>query len=57
MKFSMFKFRIFFMFFLGHVVFEKLLMIDPLKVDVVLNWARLTFLNVVHSFVGFSRYY
>ena len=43
--------------FLGHVISEAEISIGPSKVEVVVNWARLTNLSEVRSFLGLAGYY
>lgn len=43
--------------FLGHVISQEGVAIDPGKVDVVLNWERPRNVTEVKSFLGLARYY
>ena len=43
--------------FLGHVIFEERIFVYPNKVEVVVNWARLTNVSEVRSFLALAGYY
>lgn len=43
--------------FLGHVVSEKGVSVDPSKVEAVLNWEQPTNVTEVRSFLGLAGYY
>ena len=43
--------------FLGHVISEARIFVYPSKVEVVVNWARLTNVSEVRSFLGLAGYY
>ena len=43
--------------FLGHVIFEEMIFVYPSKVEVVVNWARLTNVSEVRSFLALAGYY
>ena len=43
--------------FLGHVVYENVISIDPTKVEVVSNWPRSTNISEIRSFLGLAGYY
>ena len=43
--------------FLGHVVSQGGISVDPSKVEVVLNWERPTTITEVRSFLGLAGYY
>ena len=43
--------------FLGHVISKAEISVDPSKVEAVVNWARLTNVSKVRSFLGLARYY
>ena len=43
--------------FLGHVISEAGISIDPSKVEVVVDWARLTNVSENRSFLGLAGYY
>ena len=43
--------------FLGHVIFEVGISVDPSKVEVVVDWARPTNVSEVRSFLGLVGYY
>ena len=40
--------------FLGHVIFEAEISVDPSKVEAVVNWARPTNVSKVRSFLGLA---
>ena len=43
--------------FLGHVVSQDEIFVDPAKVEVVNNWSRPTSVTEIRSFLGFTGYY
>jgi hypothetical protein len=43
--------------FLGHVMSVEGILVDPRKVEVVLNWERPTNVIKIRSFSGLARYY
>ncbi|KAK8936665.1 hypothetical protein KSP39_PZI012024 [Platanthera zijinensis] len=43
--------------FLGHVITEQGLSVDPAKVDSILNWSQPTNVTEVRSFLGLAGYY
>ena len=43
--------------FLGHVISEEGISVDPSKVEVVVDWARPTNVSEVRSFLGLVGYY
>jgi hypothetical protein len=43
--------------FLGHVISPEGIMVDPSKVQDVLNWKPPTFVTQVQSFLGLAGYY
>jgi len=43
--------------FLGHVISEKGISVDPKKIEVVLKWERPTNVTEIHSFLGLAGYY
>ena len=43
--------------FLGHVISEAWISVDPSKVEAVVDWARPTNVNEVRSFLGLPSYY
>ncbi len=45
------------MVFLGHVISEAGVSVDPKKVEAIKDWARLTNVTEVRSFIGLTRYY
>ena len=42
------------MVFLGHVIFKPRISVDPSKVEVVVDWARLTNVSEIRSFLGLT---
>jgi len=42
---------------LGHVVFKDGTLVDPSKVEVVVNWARPLTIHEIRSFIGLAGYY
>ena len=43
--------------FLGHVISQKGIFVDPSKVKVMVSWERPTIVMKVKSFLGLARYY
>jgi hypothetical protein len=43
--------------FLGHVINQHGISIDPSKIPIVIDWVRPTIVKEVRSFLGFARYY
>ena len=43
--------------FLGHVVSEDGVMVDPSKIETIKNWVRPTNVSEIRSFVGLASYY
>ncbi|KAL0556495.1 hypothetical protein IC582_005009 [Cucumis melo] len=43
--------------FLGHVVFSEGVSADPVKIEAVTSWPRLSTVSEVHSFLGLTGYY
>lgn len=43
--------------FLGHVIYSSDIVVDPSKVDVVLQWETLKFVMGLRSFLGLAGYY
>ncbi|PON49476.1 hypothetical protein PanWU01x14_229920, partial [Parasponia andersonii] len=43
--------------FLGHVISENGISVDPTKVEAVNNWLRLTNVSEIRSFLGLASYY
>ena len=43
--------------FLGHVISEGGISVDPAKVETVLQWERLTTVTKIQSFLGMAGYY
>jgi len=43
--------------FLGHVISEKGISVDPKKIEAVLKWERPTNVTEIRSFLGLARYY
>jgi hypothetical protein len=43
--------------FLGHVISEKGISVDPKKIEAVLRWERPTNVTEIHSFLGLAGYY
>ncbi|KAK8941176.1 hypothetical protein KSP39_PZI010028 [Platanthera zijinensis] len=43
--------------FLGHVVTEQGLSVDPTKVEAIMNWPRPTTITEIRSFLGLAGYY
>jgi len=43
--------------FLGHVISEKGISVDPKKIEAVLKWERPTNVTKIHNFLGLAGYY
>ena len=43
--------------FLGHVVFKEGILVDPVKIDIVLNWERPENVYEIQSFLSLAGYY
>lgn len=43
--------------FLGHVIFSGGIDVDPLKIDVMLQWETLKSVTKIRSFLGLASYY
>lgn len=43
--------------FLGHVISQHVISVDPSKVEAVLNWARPTNVQEIRSFMGLAGYH
>lgn len=43
--------------FLGHVVFEKCILVDPVKKKVVLEWERPKNITGIRGLIGLAGYY
>ena len=43
--------------FLGHVVSQEGIFVDPAKVEVINNWSRPTSVTEIRSFLGLAGYY
>jgi len=43
--------------FLGHIISEAGVAVDPRKIEAVMNWERPSNVNEVRSFLGLARYY
>ena len=43
--------------FLGHVVSNEGVSVDPAKIKVVTSWSRPSIVSEVHSFLGLAGYY
>lgn len=56
-KLSKSEFRLNSVVFLGHVIFSDGILVDPKKVEVVINWERPTNVTEVQSLLGLSVYY
>ncbi|CAN4084855.1 unnamed protein product [Withania somnifera] len=56
-KFSKCEYRLEFVTFLVHVVSKAGIEVDPVKIQVVRDWPRSTFVTKVRSFVGPAGYY
>jgi hypothetical protein len=53
-KFSFYQSRIH---YLGHVIFGEGIVVDPAKVEAIMEWPALTNVTEVHSFMGLVGYY
>jgi hypothetical protein len=53
-KFSFYQSRIH---YLGHVIFGEGIIVDPAKVEAIVEWPVLTNVTEVRSFMGLARYY
>ena len=42
---------------LGHVVSKDGTQVDPMKIEVIIEWPRLTTVTKVRSFLGLASYY
>ncbi|XP_069144457.1 uncharacterized protein [Solanum lycopersicum] len=56
-KFSKFKILLDSVSFLGHVVYNDGVMVDPSNIEAKKSWGRPTNVSEVRSFVGLARYY
>ena len=56
-KFKKSKFWLDQVVFLGHVISEVGISMDPSKVEAMVDWARSTNVNEVRSFLGIAGYY
>jgi hypothetical protein len=43
--------------FLGHVISDEGIFVDPKKVEAMLKWERPTNVTEIHSFLGLTGYY
>ena len=43
--------------FLGHVIYKDGIIMDPNKIEAVINWDRPTHVSEVRSFLGLTGYY
>jgi hypothetical protein len=43
--------------YLGHVISDKGITVDPMKVEYIMEWIALTNAQEVRSFMGLARYY
>ena len=43
--------------FLGHVVSKEGVMVNPSKIETMMNWVRPTNVSEIRSFVGLASYY
>ena len=43
--------------FLGHVISDNGILVDPTKIEAVVNWPRSSNVTEVHSFLGLAGYY
>lgn len=43
--------------FLGHVILQQGVFIDPSKIEMIVEWPRSTRITKVRSFLGLARYY
>ena len=56
-KFSNYEFWLDKVIFLGHVVSEDDISVDPKKVEAIVNWERPTSVHEIRSFLGLAGYY
>jgi hypothetical protein len=43
--------------FLGHIISKERILVDPSKVEAVVNWARAMSVHEIRSFLGLAGYY
>ena len=43
--------------FLGHIVFEEKVAVDPAKIEAIINWKQPKMVTEVRNFLGLARYY
>ena len=56
-KFTKYKFWLDHVAFLGHVISKECVMVDPVKIAAVKEWARPRNASEIRSFLGLARYY
>ena len=56
-KFSKYEFWLDIMKFLGHVILAEGIMVDPQKIEAIMNWEAPTNQTEVRSFLGLASYY
>ena len=56
-KFSRCEFWLNSVSFLGHVISEAGISVDPKKIEVVVDWPRPTNVSELRSFIGLAGYY
>ncbi|XP_074378512.1 putative mitochondrial protein AtMg00860 [Apium graveolens] len=56
-KFSKCKFWLRRVSFLGHVISEEVISVDPAKIEVVMDWERPKTVTEIRSFLGLAGYY
>ena len=56
-KFSKCKFWLRSVTFLGHVILDQGVAVDPEKIEAIVDWPRLTNVTKVWSFLGLAGYY
>ena len=56
-KFSKCEFRFNEVVFLGHIVSRNEILVDPRKVEAIVNWEHLKNVIEIQSFLGLARYY
>lgn len=56
-KFSKCEFWLLQVAFLGHILGKEGFLVDPSKIEAVMNWPRPASVFKVRSFLGFARYY
>ncbi|PKU68675.1 putative mitochondrial protein [Dendrobium catenatum] len=56
-KFSKYEFWLKSISFLGHMVSDEGILVDPQKIQAVANWPRPTTIFEIHSFLGMAGYY